>query len=408
MSDDDSLDTPQQASWNLVCVCLGLTGAFVVQTMLMIAIPLTAIERGASPGLVGVILSAPHLMPLLLAIPLGGVITRIGGRKAIILGSLGMMAGAWITLVLPGFWGLFFAQLLVGTAHMVMILAGQTIVAGLGKGKALERYFGWYATCLSAGQLVGPLVAGTLLDYQGSNFVFLIAGSIASFGILSGFALTGTARAGEPIKGTDQGYRVQLRVLRSNPGVQISIALTAAVVFALGAYGTFFPVYLEYQSLSATLIGVLLSLRALSAMLIRPFTSSVIQMLGGRVKSLLISALLVALTLMVTGLVEETFALGLLAVIVGIGSGISQPLSMVILAESVSTSQRSGALGMRLMANRAVQFLAPLTLGFLADFLPYSVTFAIAGVFALLLVGVMASRVPSYLRVSGNLNDVQS
>jgi MFS family permease len=139
-------------------------------------------------------------------------------------------------------------------------------------------------------------------------------------------------------------------------------------------------------------------------MVIRPFTSSVIQMLGGRVKSMFISALLVAFTLMITGLVEETFALGLLAVIVGIGSGISQPLSMVILAESVSTSQRSGALGMRLMANRAVQFLAPLTLGFLADFLPYSVTFAVAGVFALILVGVMASRVPSYLRVHGNMN----
>ncbi|MBU2954764.1 MFS transporter [Marinobacter sp. F3R08] len=399
MSNAVVLDTPRQARINLVSVCVGLTSAFVVQTMLMIAIPLTAIERGASPGLIGVILSAPYLLPLLLAIPLGELITRHGGRRAIVIGSLGMMLGAWATLAWPGLSGLFGAQLLVGMAHMVMILAGQTIVAGLGEGKVLERYFGWYATCLSAGQLVGPLVAGWLLDHHGSQIVFLITGSIASIGVFSGLILTGSARTGAPLKGADRGYRVQLRLLRRNPGVQVSIALTVAVVFALGAYGTFLPVYLNHQSMSATSIGALLSLRALSAMMIRPFTSAVIQVMGGRVKSMFVSALLVAFALLVTGLVQGVFALGLLVVIVGIGSGISQPLSMVVLAESVSPGQRSGALGMRLMGNRALQFLAPLILGLLADFLPYSITFIIAGVLSLLLVGVMASRVPSYVNM---------
>lgn len=399
MSDAAALDTPRQAKVNLVSVCAGLTIAFVVQTMLMIAIPLTAIERGAGPGMVGIILSAPHLLPLVLVIPLGELITRHGGKRAIVMGSLGMMLGAWTTLALPGLSGLFLAQLLVGTAHMVMILAGQTIVAGLGKGRVLERYFGWYATCLSAGQLVGPLIAGWLLDHHGSNLAFIITGSIASFGIIGGLTLTGSARIGVPIKREDKGYRAQLRMLRSNPGVQVSIALTVAVVFALGAYGTFLPVYLDLQSMSGTSIGALLSLRALSAMLIRPFTSILIQVMGGRVWSMFISASLVALALMFTGFFEGVLTLGILTVIIGIGSGISQPLSMVVLAESVSPMQRSGALGMRLMGNRAVQFLAPLILGLLADVLPYSITFFIGGVVVLLLVAVMASRVPSYLNM---------
>ena len=397
MSDFVARDTPRQTRVNLVLVCLGLTSAFVVQTMLMIAIPLTAMERGATPGLVGIILSAPHLLPLVLAIPLAEQISRFGGRQAIVTGSVGMMLGSWVALALPGLFGLFFAQLLVGTAHMIMILAGQTIVAGLGTGKVLERYFGWYASCLSAGQLVGPLVAGWLLDKHSSNFALIVTGFIGGLGILSGLFLTGSARDGFVVKAVDKGYRVQLRVLRSNPGVQVSIALTITVVFALSAFGTFLPVYLNFQSMSATTIGALLSLRALSAMLIRPFTSIVIQIMGGRVRTMLICALLVALALMFTGFVEDIFTLGFLAIVIGIGSGISQPLSMVVLAESVLSTQRSGALGMRLMGNRAVQFLAPLLLGLIADALPYSLTFFIGGLMVMVLVAVLAARVPAYL-----------
>lgn len=400
MTQSGVLDSPAQIRANLTSVCLGLTSAFVVQTMLLIAVPLTAIERGASPGMVGLILSVPHLLPLVLAIPLGGMIARSGGRKAILAGSVGMMAGAWATLILPGLMGLMLAQFLVGTAHMVMILAGQTVVSGLGTGKTLERYFGWYTTCLSGGQLVGPLLAGWLLDHQGAPITFMVTGSVAGLALASGFWLSGSATTGQAAERAQMGYRAQLRLLRSNPGVQVSIALTVAVVFALGAYGTFLPVYLNSLSLSATVIGALVSLRALSAMLIRPFMPRVIDLIGGRVRAMWLSATLVAAGLMLTGFMSDALFLGMLAVLVGIGSGISQPLSMVVLAETVTGHQRPGALGMRLMGNRAVQFLAPLSLGLLAEFLPYSVTFLIGGLVVLVLIAVMASRLPAFVRLT--------
>ncbi|WP_372965691.1 MFS transporter [Marinobacter sp.] len=389
-------DTPSQSRVNLISVCLGLTGAFVVQTMLLITIPLTALELGASSAMVGVILSAPYLLPLVLAIPLGGLITSWGAKRSIVAGGLGLVLGVLSILALPGFVGLVLAQLVVGVAHMVMILAGQSVVSGLGQGKVLERYFGWYTTCLSAGQLIGPLLAGWLLDTRGSMLTFLVTGAVALLTLVSGCGLTGSARLGHPARREAVGYRAQLRLMRKNPGVQVSIALTVAVVFALSAHGTFLPVYLENLDVSATTIGALVSLRALSAMVVRPFMSTVIDWLGGRVRAMVISALLVAVGLMLTGLVEGVVLLGLLAVLVGVGSGVSQPLSMVVLAESVHPDQRSGAWGVRLMGNRAVQFLAPLSLGLLAEILPYSMTFLIGGWVVLLLVGVMLSRLSAF------------
>ncbi|MBB5321698.1 MFS transporter [Marinobacter oulmenensis] len=389
---------------NMVAICFGLTSAFMVQTMLLIAVPLYALELGATPLLVGGILCVPYLLPLVLAIPLGGVITRLGGKKVIIVGAVGMMAGPWAILCLPGYGGVVLAQLIVGIAHIVMVLAAQSIISGLGHGKALERYFGWYTTCLSGGQLIGPLLAGWLIDAHSSILAFGVMGSIASIGVISGFFLTGSAKVGQPTEKSLIGYRAQARLLKTNSGVRVSIALTVAVMFALGAHGTFLPVYLESLSVSATVIGGLVSLRALFAMGVRPFMSPIIAFLGGRAPAMVWSAAIVAIGLMFTGLTGNAYVLGVLAVLVGIGSGISQPLSMVVLAEHVSAAQRSSALGMRLMGNRGVQFLAPLMLGFLAEIMPFNMTFFIAGLVVLFFAGIIIYLIPDFKKQEQDFN----
>lgn len=397
MANTDRADSAGKARRNFMLICLGLISAFIVQTMLLVAVPLAALDLGASPALVGGILSAPHLLPLVLALPLAGIITRNGGRAAVMVAGLGLMLGAWLPLVVSGLMGLVLTQLLVGTAHMVMILAGQAIVSGLGTGKVLERHFGLYTTCISAGQLIGPLLAGWLLDLDGRSLTFGVTGAVAGLALISGIGLTGSARKGGDVERSITGFRAQLGLVRTHSGMQVSLALTVSVIFVLGAYGTFLPVYLESLSVSATGIGVLLSLRALSAMTIRPFMSFSIWALGGRVRAMLISAMVAGVGLMFTGGSDNMVFLGVLAVLIGIGSGISQPLSMVVLAETVPMPQRASAMGMRLMANRAVQFLAPVSLGLVAEVLPYSVTFFIGGVVVMLLVALMASRIPAFV-----------
>lgn len=383
---------------NMIAICLGLTSAFMVQTMLLIAVPLYALELGSSPLLVGIILSFPYLLPLILAIPLGGVITRFGGKRIVVAGAVGMAAGPWVIALFPGYAGLIVAQLIIGIAHMVMVLAGQSIISGLGHGKALEKYFGWYATCLSGGQLVGPLLAGWLIDLHGIELSLVVMGWIGLVGVVCGIFLTGSAKEGQTPERSLLGYRAQARLLKTNPGVKISIALTVAVMFALGAHGSFLPVYLESLSVSATVIGALVSLRAFCAMAVRPFMSPVIELLGGRPAAMVWSSVFVALGLMFTGVAGDIYVLGALAVLVGIGSGISQPLSMVVLAEHVPVAQRSSALGMRLMGNRGVQFLAPLILGILAETASFGLTFFVGGLFVFAFVAVIVFLIPDFKR----------
>lgn len=368
------------AARNFFAVCLALTFCFVVYSMLIVAVPVYGLRLGASPLVLGAVLSTQYLLPLLLAIPLGGVVTRYGGRVTLITGSILMVLGLLSMHFWYGYGGLVLGQLLVGLAHLQMVLSAQTIIANLGSGPRLEKYFGWYSTWLSGGQVVGPLLAGALLNVgTGTGYVFLV---MAVFGLLAGLAglrLTGQARERLMVTRTQAGFRAQWLLMQTNRGVQLSVLVTVLGMFALGVYGSYLPVYLESLAMSPVVIGVLVSLRAAVSMLIRPFMASMIVLAGGREHTVLLSLATLSVGIALLGVSEQVVLMGVLAVLVGIGSGLTQPLSMVILAESVEKHQRSGALGMRLMANRAIHFLAPLLFGVLLELGGFMLAFAVSG-----------------------------
>lgn len=357
--------------------------------MLIVAVPVYGLRLGASPLVLGAVLSTQYLLPLLFAIPLGGAVTRYGGRTTLIVGALVMVTGLLFMHFWYGYPGLVLGQLLVGLAHLQMVLAAQTIISNLGAGPRLEQYFGWYSTWLSGGQVVGPLLAGLLLpEEQGVGHVFLAMALFALLGGIAGLWLTGQARERLVVKRQETGFRAQWVLMRTSRGVQLSVLVTVLSVFALGVYGSYLPVYLESLAMSPIVIGVLVSLRAGVSMLIRPFMARVIAALGGRGPAVLLALATLSVGITFLGFSEQIIFIGLLAILVGLGSGLTQPLSMVLLAEAVERQKRSGALGMRLMANRAIHFLAPLMFGVLMELGGFALAFGVSGVsiaFAILL-----------------------
>ena len=348
--------------------------------MLIVAVPVYGLQLGASPLVLGAILSTQYLLPLLLAIPLGGVVTRYGGRATLTAGAALLVIGLLTVHFWYGYAGLVLGQLLIGLAHLQMVLSGQTIISNLGSGPRLEKYFGWYATWLSGGQVVGPLLAGVLLDLgPGVGPTFAV---MAVFALISGFVglfLSGQALERLTVKRQQTGFRAQWQLMKTNQGVQLSVLVTVLGMFALGVYGSYLPVYLESLAVSPVIIGVLVSLRAGVSMLVRPFMARIIALVGGREATVLLSLAILSMGIGLLGFSQQVLLLGLLAVLVGIGSGLTQPLSMVILAESVGRERRSGALGMRLMANRAIHFLAPLVFGVLLEMGGFILAFGVSG-----------------------------
>lgn len=94
---------------------------------------------------------------------------------------------------------------------------------------------------------------------------------------------------------------------------------------------------------------------------------------------MMLSVASVGVGLMFTGTTSSVLLLGGLMALIGLGCGVSQPLSMVVLAEHAPSAQRASAFGLRLTANRLVQLLAPLLVGFLAGHTNFGVAFLVAG-----------------------------
>ncbi|CAM9874202.1 unnamed protein product [Ectocarpus sp. 12 AP-2014] len=369
------------------CICLSLGTAFVVQTMLLVAVPLAAIELGATPLTLGLIVSAPYVLPLLLALPFGSLVARLGSPRTLQLGAVAMVVGAGLLAVMPGFEGLIAGQLVIGLAQLLMIISAQTAITYLGQGTALEKYFGWYTTYLSIGQMVGPLLAGWIIDHRGGPGAAFYGAFIASFTALVSFLMVNqrTSGGGDPQGvGFLSSVGQQWQLLKTSQGVKLSLIISLAAMLALGAHGSYFPVYLESLALSGTAIGLLVSLRALSSMAVRPFTSAIVSLLHGRYATMSLTLLFMALGLMLVGVTGNVYWLCVFSILVGLGVGLSQPLSMVVIAESVPERQRAHALAVRLMANRAMQFAAPLLLGVVTQLGGFTLAYFACGVLLLL------------------------
>jgi MFS family permease len=208
-------------------------------------------------------------------------------------------------------------------------------------------------------------------------------------GGICGLWLTGQARERLLIRRRETGFRAQWALMRTSRGVQLSVLVTAVGMFALGVYGSYLPVYLESLAMSPMVIGVLVSLRAGVSMLIRPFMARMIALVGGRGPAVMLALGTLSAGITFLGFSEQVVVIGMLAVLVGIGSGLTQPLSMVILAEAVDREKRSGALGMRLMANRAIHFLAPLAFGILLEMGGFALAFGMSGLLVALMLVLM-------------------
>ena len=375
--------------------------SFIAQSMLLLTVPLYAVQLGATPSTVGMLVSSQFWLPLLLAIALGRLISAFGAKRVMIGGAIGMILAPWLTVLFQGIPGLFATQLLIGVSQVSMGLSAQSSIALLGRGKAIENYFGWYTTSVSVGQLLGPLVAGVMIAKLGALDVFPVIGlipilSLVLVGLLRGPAAAPQAPTTAVGVRASLGYLIQVRLLRSDVAVQMSLLVTVAILFAVASHASFFPIYLEGMGVPAALIGVLASLRAFSSTAIRPFMARIVSLLGGRSRTVLTCVLLALLGIGGTGLASGLLNLGLLAALVGVAAGLAVPLTMVTIAAHVPVEHRSGAFGMRLSVNQGTQLVAPLVLGFVAEIFGIGTMFVIAGGILLLLMFLVLRLVPSF------------
>jgi MFS family permease len=301
--------------------------------------------------------AAAGVLPLFLAVPIGTAVDRLGARRVMLISFVGTTVALLPVVIQPSLAWLVVAFVVGSAIQNGVIIGAQALIAALGaQGRSREAAYGWWTTAMAGGQVVGPIAAGVLLDAFGMRPA--LAGVAFAFAVA--LLLMRTVRSHGRSETVVPPFSLQAATgLLRDRAVGIAVLTSTAAVWAMTIHATFLPVHLESLAWSAVTIGAVLSLRSAAAVVIRPVLPQVVALLGGRERTVVYTLVSLALALAAVILSPSPWLVGLWVVVFGVGHGLSQPISMVMVADSVAARERGAALGVRLMLNRLSQVLAP-------------------------------------------------
>ncbi|MCL4185666.1 MAG: MFS transporter [Burkholderiaceae bacterium] len=328
-----------------------------------VAVSLAAIEIGASPFAIGLLLSFYGLLPMFLSVPCGRWIDRIGMRTPMLAGSGLLVFGIVVPFLAWDIGALYLASVTIGVAFMAFQLAIQKAAGVIGGEPARTANFSLLALGFSVSGFIGPALSGVAIDLAGHRAVFglLALAPLAAWVALRRypFALHLPHEA-VPEPGPDAPTRVlDLLGTAELRRLYLSVALLSS---AWDVHQFLVPLYGAGAGLSASQIGLVLSAFALATFVVRLALPAI----SRRVAEwpLILAAMGMAT---VVYLLYPFFAAPLpmtaLSFALGLGLGVSQPMVMVVL-HRVSPPERIGeAAGLRLTMVNGTQTFLPVSFG---------------------------------------------
>jgi MFS family permease len=348
---------------------------------------LFALELGADPFAVGVLLAMYALFPLILAVYAGKVSDRYGVRIPLLAGMTGMMAGVFLPFVLPGLPTLFLAAAITGLGFIFVQVSMQALTGSLGTGQARTRNFNIYALAVATTDFAGPVLAGFLIDRSGhvTTYLYLALLNLAAVVVLLG--LLGRLSAPAAAAGDRRQQRMS-DLLRSADLRRIFIV--GAVVFTgVDLFQLYMPLYAHSLGLSASAIGMVLGAFAAAAFVVRAMIPLLVRRFGEE-RTLVHALFVAAAACLLIPFFTDGFVLGAIAFAFGLGLGLGQPLS-VILTYNYSPAGRAGeALGLRIAINNGIHVVVPVAFGAVGAALGLAPVFWITA--AILAVGGTSGR----------------
>lgn len=330
--------------------------------MILPLIPLYAQELGASPALIGAVVSAFSLLALFLAIPVGGLTDKLGSRFILVLGIFCNILYAILLLLAKDLWTLTLGQLIGGLGFLFMVVGSQAYVTRTGGLRNIEKGFAGLSFTAALGQTLGPFCGGLLLSAAGFQTVFFAALILALPG-LAVYSLKPKEKSEQKEQSNEKHPALsQMRSFLADKALLGVLLFTFGAVFSVTLRSSFLPVLLQEKGFSPAYIGFFVSVFALAATLVRLFSARLFR--SYKRELLLFFALaLLALGVLPLPILYADASLTMALLIFGFGFGISQPLSMVMVSDQVQTSVSGLAMGLRFTVVSLAVFLGPLILG---------------------------------------------
>ena len=236
-----------------------------------LAAPLQALRDGASPWMVGVILALFAAAPAVLAIPAGRYADRNGYHApvhlAIAVACLGCLC-AWTSTWVTGPWHwafLFCAACLCGAGANTGLIAIQR-TAGRSAETATDRVriFSWLGMAPALANVVGPVLAGVLIDHAGFAAAYASMAGLPLVTLLSARLVPHEAPAGSASVARRTAWNLWLL-----PGMGQLLLINWLLSACWDVHSFAIPVLGHARGFSASAIGSILGAFPLAVSLVR-------------------------------------------------------------------------------------------------------------------------------------------
>lgn len=337
-----------------------------------VTVSLDALSRGASAFTVGLLMALYALLPMLFAISAGRLSDRIGMLRPMTAGSVGLVVGATLPVIVPGLAALFVSAALVGVSFMLFQVSAQKATGGLGQASDRARNFSLLAMGYSISGFIGPLIAGFTIDHGGYRIAFAVLATIPMFTSL--YLSRGKLELPrtEP-QVTPHGPGGVLALL-SEPALRRVFAINVLYSGAWDLHTIMIPVYGASIGLSASQIGAVLSTFAGATFVVRVVMPRLMR--WRTEQQVLTTALFIAgLVYVLFPFAKDAWLLGTLSFVLGLGLGTGQPMVMSLLHTHAPPGRVGEAVGVRMSIVQTSAVAVPLLFGALGA------TFGVAPVF---------------------------
>jgi len=357
-------------------------------------VPVWLWTLGVPDWLIGISIGSRHIGPMLFAIHGGALIDRLGARRVMIFLAL---VGAIVPLlypIKPFIWLLIIFQILSGLADALNWVGAQTYVSRVMKGD--PKYTGRMSFCTRLGLLTGPACSGFAMDYFGPWGGFGLI-SIWSTGILfSVLFLPSNLDRGTAYNNLENrksfsasqflprfsDYLATLKLLIM-PAILFVMAISFLRHIGGGVQASFFSVHLKDIGISATTIGILISVNGAFGLIGSLVTEPILRFMRAHT-TLLIMVIMSIACITITPILGNS--LDLLILFSG-ARGFALAVSLVILisliAQYTPPDMQGKAMGLRVTVNQMAWFVAPIIMGFSAESFGRENSFYIMGLFTI-------------------------
>ena len=318
---------------------------------------LLAIELGANPFTIGLLISSYSIFPLMLSVYSGRVSDRFGARYPMLAGMLASVVGTALPAWAPGLTSLFVSAILIGTGFVFFNVSVQNLAGGLGPPDERTRRFSTLALGYATGHLIGPVAAGYSIDHLGHSaayWAFTALGLVPALFLLFNHHLTTEKRPAREQHST-------LAMLRI-PALRRAIIASGLIATGWDLYMFYVPIHGHGIGLSAASIGNVLGAFAAATFVVRIVLPALTRRFG--LENVLAWAVAASAALLVPfPFVDYVPALLALSFAIGLAMGCGQPLTLNI-AYNRSPPGRSGEVaGLRLTVNNITHLGIPVVAG---------------------------------------------